>query len=58
MKEWWNYQNEEKEEIFFQHKLKVKFYNGERAFIEVADYLKYMNPMNELIVKEEIKLSF
>ena len=50
-------QNEEKEEIFFQKKVKVKLYNGERAFIEAADYLKYMNPMNELIVKDEIKLN-
>ena len=50
-------QNEEKEEIFFQKKVKVKLYKGEKAFIEAADNLKYMEPMKELIYKEEIKLN-
>ena len=50
-------QNEEKEEIYFQKKVKVKLYKGEKAFIEAADNLKYMEPMKELIIKEEIKLN-
>ena len=49
--------NEEKEEIYFQKKVKVKLYKGEKAFIEAADNLKYMQPMKELIFKDEIKLN-
>jgi len=49
-------QNEEKVEILFQKKVKVKLYEGERAFIKASDYIKYINPMDELIFKEEIKL--
>lgn len=50
-------QNDEKEEIFFLKKVKVKLYKGERAFKEAADYLKIKAPMNELILKDEIKLN-
>ena len=49
-------QNEEKVEILFQKKVKVKLYEGERAFIKASDYVKYIKPMDELIFKEEIKL--
>ena len=49
-------QNEEKVEILFQKKVKVKLYEGERAFIKASDYIKYIKPMDELIFKEEIKL--
>ena len=47
---------EEKEEYIFQKKVKVRLYEGENAFLKAADYLKSINPMNELIYKEEIKL--
>ena len=47
---------EEKEEYIFQKKVKVRLYEGEKAFLRVANYLKNINPMNELIYKEEIKL--
>ena len=50
-------QNDEKEEIFFLKKVKVKLYKGERAFKEAADYLKIKEPMKELILKDEIKLN-
>ena len=49
-------QNTEKEEIFFQKKVKVKLYRGEKAFKEAADFLKLQEPINELKVKDEIKL--
>jgi len=49
-------QNEEKVEILFQKKVKVKLYEGERAFIKASDYIKYIHPMDDLIFKEEIKL--
>ena len=49
-------QNEEKVEILFQKKVKVKLYEGERAFTKASDYIKYIKPMDELIFKEEIKL--
>jgi len=49
-------QNEEKVEILFQKKVKVKLYEGERAFIKASDYIKYINPMDDLIFKEEIKM--
>ena len=49
-------QNEEKVEILFQKKVKVKLYEGERAFIKASDYIKYIKPMDELVFKEEIKL--
>ena len=47
---------EEKVEYIFQKKVKVRLYEGENSFIRAADYLKSINPMNELIYKEEIKL--
>jgi hypothetical protein len=47
---------EEKEEYIFQKKVKVRLYEGENAFLRAANYLKNINPMNELIYKEEIKL--
>jgi len=47
---------EQKEEYIFQKKVKVRLYEGENAFLRAADYLKSINPMNELIYKEEIKL--
>ena len=50
-------QNEEKQEIYFQKKVKVKLYIGEKAFIEASDFLKNLSPMKELIVKDEIKLN-
>jgi hypothetical protein len=49
-------QNEEKEEIFFQKKVKVKLNKGEKAFISAADYIRNIEPMNELMIKDEIKL--
>lgn len=49
-------QNEEKVEILFRKKVKVKLYEGERAFITASDYIKYINPMDDLIFKAEIKL--
>ena len=47
---------EEKEEYIFQKKVKVRLYEGENSFLRAADFLKSINPMNELIYKEEIKL--
>ena len=47
---------EEKVEYIFQKKVKVRLYEGENSFIRAANYLKSINPMNELIYKEEIKL--
>ena len=49
-------QNEEIEETIFQKKVKVKINEGERAFIKAADLMKRIKPMDELEVKEEIKL--
>ena len=50
-------QNEEKEEIFFQKKVKVKLYVGEKAFIEAANSLKNIKSMKELLLNDEIKLN-
>ena len=50
-------QNEEKEEIFFQKKIKVELYRGEIAFFETAEFLRKLKPLKELIVKEEIKMN-
>lgn len=50
-------QNEEKEEIFFQKKIKVELYRGEIAFFETAEFLNKLQPLNELKVKEEIKMN-
>ena len=50
-------QNEEKEEIFFQKKIKVKLYRGEIAFIETAEFLQKLKPLKELKLKEEIKMN-
>ena len=50
-------QNEEKEEIFFQKKIKVELYRGEIAFFETAEFLRQLKPLKELIVKEEIKMN-
>ena len=36
--------------------VKVRLYEGENSFLRAADFLKSINPMNELIYKEEIKL--
>ena len=47
---------EEKVEYIFQKKVKVRLYEGENSFLRAADFLKSINPMNELIYKEEIKL--
>ena len=49
-------QNEEKIEIFFLKKVKVELYKGENAFIETAKYLQNLKPLNELKIKEEIKI--
>ena len=49
-------QNEEKQEIFFQKKVKYKLNKGEKAFIRAADYIRNIEPMNELMIKDEIKL--
>ena len=50
-------QNEEKIEVFFKKKVKIELYRGESAFIDTANYLEKLNPLNELIVKEEIKIN-
>ena len=50
-------QNEEKAEIFFQKKVKVGLYRGEIAFKETANFLRNLEPRNELIIKEEIKIN-
>ena len=50
-------QNEEKEEIFFQKKIKVELYRGEIAFFETAKFLNKLKPLKELKVKEEIKMN-
>ena len=50
-------QNEEKEEIFFQKKIKVELYRGEIAFLETAEFLNKLKPLKELKVKEEIKMN-
>ena len=50
-------QNEEKEEIFFQKKIKVELYRGEIAFFETAEFLNKLMPLKELKVKEEIKMN-
>lgn len=49
-------QNEEKEEIYFQKKVKVKLYMGEKAFTDAANSLKNTKPMKELLLNDEIKL--
>ena len=50
-------QNEEKEEIYFQKKVKVKLNIGEKAFTEAANSLKNTKPMRELLLNDEIKLN-
>lgn len=50
-------QNEEKEEIFFQKKIKVELYRGEIAFFETAEFLNKLKPLKELKIKEEIKMN-
>ena len=50
-------QNEEKIEFFFQKKVKVELYRGEVAFIETAKYLYNLKPLNELKIKDEIKIN-
>ena len=50
-------QNEEKIEVFFKKKVKIELYRGESAFIDTANYLEKLNPLNELTVKEEIKIN-
>ena len=50
-------QNEEKEEIFFQKKIKVELYRGEIAFFETAEFLQKLKPLKELKIKEEIKMN-
>jgi len=50
-------QNEEKEEIYFQKKVKVKLHFGEKAFTEAANFLKNKKPMKELLLNDEIKLN-
>ena len=49
-------QNEEILETVFQKKVKVKINEGERAFINAANIIRQIQPMDELILKEEIKL--
>lgn len=49
-------QNEEKQEIFFQKKVKVKLYKGEKAFTNAANYIKNIEPMGVLMSKDDIKL--
>ena len=50
-------QNEEKVEFYFKKKVKVELFKGEIAFIEAAKYLSDLNPLNELEIKEEIKIN-
>ena len=50
-------QNEEKVEYYFKKKVKVELYKGEIAFIEAAKFLSDLNPLNELEIKEEIKIN-
>jgi len=50
-------QNEEKIEYYFQRKKKVELYKGEEAFIEAAKYLYDLKPLNELKIKEEIRIN-
>ena len=49
-------QNEEKQEIFFQKKVKVKLYKGEKAFTNAANYIRNIEPMGVLMSKDDIKL--
>ena len=49
-------QNEEKEIIIYQNKVKVRLNKGSKAFINAAESLKNIKSMNELIIKNEIKL--
>lgn len=49
-------QHDEIEEIYFLKKVKVRLSNGKSAFLETAEQLKYMKPMEELLFKDEIKL--
>ena len=50
-------QNEEKIEYYFQKKKKVELYRGEEAFIEAAKYLDDLKPLNELKIKDEIRIN-
>ena len=50
-------QNEEKVEFYFKKKVKIELFKGEIAFIEAAKYLSDLNPLNELEIKEEIKIN-
>ena len=49
-------QSKEIQEIFFQKKVKVKLYRGEKAFLEAGEYLRQMKPVKELINNDDIKL--
>ncbi len=49
-------QNEEKQEIFLQKKVKVKLYKGEKAFTNAANYIRNIEPMGVLMSKDDIKL--
>ena len=48
---------EEKIQIFFQKKVKVELYRGEEAFIETANFLHNLKPLNQLIYKDDIKIN-
>jgi hypothetical protein len=48
---------EEKIQIFFQKKVKVELYRGEEAFIETANFLNNLKPLNQLIYKDDIKIN-
>ena len=45
---------EERHEIFFLKKVKVKLERGERAFIEAADYLRGLQPMKKLEINNDM----
>ena len=51
------YIKEIEDRIIFDHKIKVALNEGKKMFLECADYLRKLSPMEELTFSDDIKLS-
>lgn len=50
------YIKESEDRIIFDHKIKVALNEGKKMFLECAEYLRKLQPMDELIFNDEIVL--
>ena len=50
------YVKEIEDRIIFDHKIKVALNEGKKMFLECADYLRKLSPMEELIFSDDIVL--